>query len=114
MNECVEANMGALIFVCPTSGHEVSTGLEIDPDSYRALPKVLAEVKCPACGLIHNLYEVDTRLADESSDGTQRTNPEAIGQPRSYQARHKKAGEPSAGGYAGARQARSVQRGDLG
>ena len=59
--------MGALIFVCPTSGHEVSTGLEIDPDSYRALPKVLAEIKCPACGLIHNLYQVDARLADESS-----------------------------------------------
>ena len=65
--------MGALIFVCPTSGHEVSTGLEIDSDSYRALPKVLAEIKCPACGLIHNLYEVDARLADESSDGTERT-----------------------------------------
>ena len=59
--------MGALIFVCPTSGYEVSTGLDIDPDSYRALPKVLAEIKCPACGLIHNLYQVDARLADESS-----------------------------------------------
>ena len=42
--------MGALVFVCPTSGHEVSTGFEIDPDSYQALPKVLAEIKCPACG----------------------------------------------------------------
>jgi hypothetical protein len=65
MNGCVEANMGVLVFLCPTSGHEVSTGLEIDPDSYQALPKVLAEIKCPACGLIHNLYQVDARLADE-------------------------------------------------
>ena len=65
--------MGALIFVCPKSGHEVSTGLEIDPDSYRALPKVLAEIKCPACGLIHNLYQVDARKKKKNSDGTERT-----------------------------------------
>jgi len=59
--------MGALVFVCPTSGHEVSTGLEIDPESYRALPEGLAEIKCPACGLTHNLYQVEARLVD---DGT--------------------------------------------
>ena len=69
--------MGALIFVCPHRPRSL-TGLDIDPDSYRALPKALAEIKCPACGLIHNLHEVDARLADESSDGTKRTNPEAI------------------------------------
>lgn len=45
--------MGALVFVCPISGREVSTGLEIDPESYRALPKVLAEIKCSDCGLTH-------------------------------------------------------------
>jgi hypothetical protein len=37
--------MGTLVFVCPTSGREVFTGLEIDPASFQGLPKVLAEIK---------------------------------------------------------------------
>ena len=60
--------MGALVFVCPTSGHEVSTGLEIDPTTYRSLPKVLAEIKCPDCGLTHNLFQVEARLIDDGLD----------------------------------------------
>ena len=56
--------MGALVFVCPTSGREVSTGLEIDAESYRNLPKVLAEISCPACGCTHNLHQADARLVD--------------------------------------------------
>ena len=56
--------MGALVFVCPTSGREVSSGVEIDADSYRDLPKVLAEISCPACGHTHNLYQVEARLVD--------------------------------------------------
>jgi predicted RNA-binding Zn-ribbon protein involved in translation (DUF1610 family) len=44
--------MGALVFVCPTSGREVSSGVEIDAESYRGLPKVLAEILCPACGVL--------------------------------------------------------------
>ena len=59
--------MGALVFVCPTSGHEVSTGLEIDPESYGALPEVLADIKCPHCGLTRNLYKVEARLINEST-----------------------------------------------
>ena len=27
--------MGTLVFVCPTTGHEVSTGVEVDRSSYR-------------------------------------------------------------------------------
>ena len=34
-----EAKMGTLVFVCPTSGREVFTGLEIDPASFQGLPK---------------------------------------------------------------------------
>src|SRR6478736_1828621 len=35
-----EAKMGTLVFVCPTSGREVFTGLEIDPASFEGLRKV--------------------------------------------------------------------------
>jgi hypothetical protein len=30
--------MGTLIFVCPATGHEVSTGLEMDVDTFATLP----------------------------------------------------------------------------
>ena len=59
--------MGTLVFVCPTSGREVFTGLEIDPASFQGLPKVLAEIKCADCGGTHNLFEVELRLADDGS-----------------------------------------------
>ena len=56
--------MGTLVFVCPTSGREVFTGLEIDPVSLQGLPKVLAEITCPDCAKTHNLFEVKSRLVD--------------------------------------------------
>ena len=59
-----EAKMGTLVFVCPTSGREVFTGLEIDPVSLQGLPKVLAEITCPDCAETHNLFEVKSRLVD--------------------------------------------------
>jgi hypothetical protein len=61
-----EAKMSGLLFVCPNSGQEISTGVEIDSGSfYQGLPRVLADIKCPDCGLIHNLFEVQSRLTDE-------------------------------------------------
>jgi hypothetical protein len=60
-----EAKMGTLVFVCPTSGREVVTGLEIDVVSFQGLPKVLADIKCSECGDIHNLLEVDARLVND-------------------------------------------------
>jgi hypothetical protein len=59
--------MSALIFVCPTSGREVFTGLEIDQASFKGLPEILADIKCPDCGGTHNLFHVESRLVDEGS-----------------------------------------------
>jgi hypothetical protein len=57
--------MSVLFFVCPTSGREVSSHIDIDHDSFRGLPPVLSDIKCPDCGDIHNLFNVPTRLSDE-------------------------------------------------
>ena len=67
-----EAKMGTLVFVCPTSGREVFTGLEIDPASFQGISKVLAEIKCPDCGGAHNLFEVESRLVDDGSNASGR------------------------------------------
>ena len=36
--------MGTLVFVCPTTGHEVSTGVEVDRSSYKRLPRTKTAV----------------------------------------------------------------------
>jgi hypothetical protein len=61
-----EDKMGMLVFVCPTSGNEVVTGLEIDPTSYQGLKNETAEIRCSACGLSHNFFQIETRLVDDN------------------------------------------------
>jgi hypothetical protein len=39
--------MGTLVFVCPTTGHEVSTGVEVDRSSYKRLPRTKTSIFCP-------------------------------------------------------------------
>lgn len=58
--------MSVLFFVCPVSDREVSTNLDIDDDSFRGLG--LSEIKCPDCGQIHNLFNVQVRLSDEIAE----------------------------------------------
>ena len=66
--------MGVLVFVCPTSGHEVVTGLEIDPTSYQGLKNETAEIKCSACGLSQNFFQIETQLVhDNPPIGTTKT-----------------------------------------
>ena len=41
--------MGTLVFVCPTTGHQVSTGVELDRSSYKRLPRTKTAIFCPRC-----------------------------------------------------------------
>ena len=41
--------MGTLVFVCPTTGHEVSTGVEVDRSNYKRLSRTKTAVFCPHC-----------------------------------------------------------------
>ena len=67
-----EDKMGALVFVCPATGLEVFTGLEMDHDSFAALPSVLPDLSCPHCPKPHQLSEVTAWLAEvqRRTDGT--------------------------------------------
>ena len=62
--------MGTLVFVCPNSGREVFTGLEIDSASFQGLPKLRAEINCSDCGGTHNLFEVRSRLVATPPEGS--------------------------------------------
>jgi hypothetical protein len=67
--------MGTLVFVCPNSGREVFTGLEIDSASFQGLPKVLAEINCSDCCETHNLFEVRSRLVATPPEGSNHALP---------------------------------------
>ena len=73
--------MVTLVFVCPNSGREVFTGLEIDSASFQGLSKVLAEINCSDCGGTHNLFEVQSRLVDDISTPPEGSNHALPGTP---------------------------------
>jgi hypothetical protein len=56
-----EAKMGTLVFVCPASGEEVSTGVEMDIPTLSQLE--LAKVYCPHCQQPHHMFGVEYWLS---------------------------------------------------
>jgi hypothetical protein len=61
---CREDSMGTLIFVCPASGQEVPTGLEMDPETLVSLRN--ETVRCPHCHATHRLSDVRASIAQRS------------------------------------------------
>ena len=59
--------MGFLKVRCPETGREVSTGIEIDPQSFAALPDKLPVSNCPLCGLDHAWLKCDARFLEDPS-----------------------------------------------
>jgi hypothetical protein len=39
---------------CPKTGRELSTGVEMDDDTFAGLPDIRSQINCPACGLSHD------------------------------------------------------------
>jgi len=57
-----EGIMGVLMIECPSTGREVSTGIEmLDVEQ---LPTVKATIVCSACGRIHEWTKHDAWLAE--------------------------------------------------
>ena len=53
--------MGTLVFVCPTTGAEVSTGIEMDVATLHQLE--LSKVFCPHCRQQHQMAGIPNWLA---------------------------------------------------
>jgi hypothetical protein len=56
--------MGMLVFVCPATGREVHTGLEIDRATFISLTGQKHEVRCPHCPEPHHTTEILTWLSE--------------------------------------------------
>jgi hypothetical protein len=67
--------MGTLVFVCPTTGHEVSSGIEIERSSFRSLPRTSTAISCPHCGTNHALSAIWAWLVGEAPEGLGKTPP---------------------------------------
>jgi hypothetical protein len=62
-----EATVGTLIFVCPNTGQEVSTGVEVDRATFRKLARTDAEISCPHCRKDHALSSIAVWLVSETT-----------------------------------------------
>jgi hypothetical protein len=54
--------MGVLMVRCPETGSEVSTGIEIDQESFARLPDKLVSWKCPLCAREHPWLKCDAKF----------------------------------------------------
>ena len=60
--------MATIYTSCPNTGREISTGIEIDADSFARMPDVIARIDCPHCGERHNWSKHNAYLRDGSSN----------------------------------------------
>lgn len=60
--------MGTLVFVCPTTGHEVST--EVDRSNFRKLSRTKTAIFCPRCRKNHKLSVIWAWLVSEAPEAS--------------------------------------------
>jgi hypothetical protein len=64
--------MGTLVLVCPTTGHQVSTGVEVDRSSFKSLPRTRIAILCPRCCKNQLLSRLWTWLDSNAPEGSVR------------------------------------------
>jgi hypothetical protein len=57
--------MPVLMVRCPNTGRKMSTGLDLDADTFASLPDKLITSSCPACGVEHSWLKCDARYVGE-------------------------------------------------
>jgi len=56
--------MPPLKFICPATGNEVDTGIDLDVQSFAALPRNITPFGCPHCADPHLLAHVQAWLGE--------------------------------------------------
>jgi len=59
--------MGVVMIKCPASGRAVSTGIEVDSETFRALPDLSSQMNCPACKAHHAWSKSEAWLAGDEA-----------------------------------------------
>ena len=63
--------MKTIMIKCPETGRWVSTGIDVDPDTYPAIPEALAKTRCQACGQDHWWSKRDALICEFATTGSQ-------------------------------------------
>ena len=64
--------MAPLLFTCPKTNQQASTGIQTDVQSLSASWKVMLKVKCPHCGEVHEISVRETYINGALSDASRR------------------------------------------
>jgi hypothetical protein len=64
--------MSPLFFICPTTSHQVPTGIETDARTLSASWKGTVRVKCAHCGEVHTISVRETYIDCTISDAALR------------------------------------------
>ena len=62
--------VGIVVFTCPVTGDDVSTGIETDPDSFDLVDAFDVRLRCPKCGQRHDWSELNGRLVEEPQENS--------------------------------------------
>ncbi len=56
--------MGIVMVKCPQTGHDISTGIIADRDSFNATPVFFSQVYCPLCRVEHEWFAKEAWVCD--------------------------------------------------
>jgi hypothetical protein len=56
--------MGVIMIRCPRTGHDVSTGIEMDAPDFLRSPVFFARVRCPFCRHEHEWFAKDAWVCE--------------------------------------------------
>ena len=68
--------MGTLVYLCPATGAEVSTGIEMEPVTLQQLE--LSKVYCPHCRQQHQMAGIPYWLVQADSELLENTHYEVV------------------------------------
>lgn len=51
-----------VVFKCPNNGHDVSSGILTDEQSFASMLSKKVEVRCPECGEMHRWWMAEGQL----------------------------------------------------
>ncbi len=59
--------MSKLMILCPVTGEEVFTGIEIPSDTIAQIPEIVSRMICPSCNQEHAWSKKDARAVEAGS-----------------------------------------------
>jgi hypothetical protein len=58
--------MGVIMIRCPQTGRDIPTGIEMEPEQFKAAPVFFSRVRCPVCAGEHEWFAKDAWVCDSA------------------------------------------------